>query len=148
MSTIPFGLTGAIAGHWIMGLELSVLSIYGLFGLSGIVINNAIVLVTFYRELREEGMPKEQAIVESSVRRLRAVIITTLTTVGGLGFLLFETSFDAQFLIPMAAGIAFGLLFATLLILFYVPAMLMSVEKGKERLGRWRDWLFGREVTL
>ncbi|WP_051207527.1 efflux RND transporter permease subunit [Saccharospirillum impatiens] len=148
MSTIPFGLTGAIAGHWIMGLELSVLSIYGLFGLSGIVINNAIVLVTFYRQLRDEGMPKEQAIVEASVRRLRAVIITTLTTVGGLGFLLFETSFDAQFLIPMAAGIAFGLLFATLLILFYVPAMLMTVEKSKERVGRWKDWLFGREVQL
>jgi len=148
MSTIPFGLTGAIAGHWLMGLELSVLSIYGLFGLSGIMINNSIVLVTFYRQLREEGMPKEQAIVEASVRRLRAVIITTLTTVGGLGFLLFETSFDAQFLIPMAAGIAFGLLFATLLILLYVPAMLMSIENGKERLGRWKDWLFGREVML
>ena len=148
MSTIPFGLTGAIAGHWIMGLELSVLSIYGLFGLSGIVINNAIVLVTVYRQLRDDGMRMEQAIIEASVRRLRAVIITTLTTVGGLGFLLFETSFDAQFLIPMAAGIAFGLMFATLLILFYVPAMLMAVEHGRERLGRWKDWLLGREVTL
>ncbi|MCH8529918.1 MAG: efflux RND transporter permease subunit [Saccharospirillum sp.] len=148
MSTIPFGLTGAIVGHWAMGLDLSVLSIYGLFGLSGIVINNAIVLVTFYRDLRNEGMAMEEAIVEASVRRFRAVIITTLTTVGGLSFLLFETSFDAQFLIPMAAGIAFGLLFATVLILFYVPAMLMAVEHGRERLIRIKGWLFGREVIL
>ncbi|GGX47904.1 efflux RND transporter permease subunit [Saccharospirillum salsuginis] len=148
MSAIPFGLTGAIAGHWIMGLELSVLSIYGLFGLSGIVINDSIVLVTFYRQLREQGMAMKPAVIEASVQRLRAVLLTTLTTVGGLSFLLFETSFDAQFLIPMAAGLAFGLIFATVLILFYVPAMLITIEGLRLRARHFKDWLFGREVML
>lgn len=148
MSAIPFGLTGAIVGHWVMGLELSVLSIYGLFGLSGIVINDSIVLVTFYRQLREQGMATKAAVIEASVQRLRAVLLTTLTTVGGLSFLLFETSFDAQFLIPMAAGLAFGLIFATVLILFYVPAMLITIEGGRLRVRHFKDWLFGREVML
>lgn len=128
MSAIPFALTGAIVGHWVLGLELSVLSIYGLFGLSGIIINDSIVLVSFYRRLREEGLAIEQAVIEASVQRFRAVLLTTLTTVGGLTPLLLETSFDAQFLIPLAAGIAFGLMYGIVLILLFVPAMLVSIE--------------------
>jgi len=128
MSAIPFALTGAIFGHWVLDLELSVLSIYGLFGLSGIVINDSIVLVTFYRRLRNKGMAVKEAVVEASVQRFRAVLLTTLTTVGGLGPLLFETSYDAQFLIPLAAGLAFGLMYGIVLILLYVPAMLVTVE--------------------
>lgn len=134
MSAIPFALTGAIVGHWVLGLELSVLSIYGLFGLSGIIINDSIVLVSFYRELRKQGMEIKEAVIEASVQRFRAVLLTTLTTVGGLTPLLFETSFDAQFLIPLGAGIAFGLIYGIVLILFFVPAMLVSIEKTSERL--------------
>ncbi|MCH8551397.1 MAG: efflux RND transporter permease subunit [Natronospirillum sp.] len=144
LSAIPFALTGAIAGHWIMGLELSALSIYGLFGLSGIVINNGIVLVLFYRDLRASGMPVQEAVVEASVRRFRPVILTSLTTIAGLSFLLTETSFDAQFLIPLAAGIVFGLAFGTLIMLLLVPALLTSIELWRERLQRW----FGREGRL
>ena len=134
VAAIPFGLVGAVAGHWIMGLELSVLSVYGLFGLSGIIINNAIVLITFYRRLRGEGMNIHEAVVEASVQRFRAVLVTSLTTIAGLSFLLFETSFDAQFLIPVAAGIVFGLAFGTVIILFLVPALLTSLERMKARL--------------
>ncbi|EAR08872.1 Acriflavin resistance protein [Reinekea sp. MED297] len=138
ISAIPFALTGAIVGHWILGLELSVLSIYGLFGLSGIIINDSIVLVSFYRQLREQGMGIEEAVIEASVQRFRAVLLTTLTTVGGLTPLLMETSFDAQFLIPLGAGIAFGLMYGIVLILLFVPAMLVSIERFNLLIGRRR----------
>jgi multidrug efflux pump subunit AcrB len=136
ISAIPFALTGAIFGHWVLGLELSVLSIYGLFGLSGIIINDSIVLVSFYRELRGQGMAIKEAVIEASVQRFRAVLLTTLTTVGGLTPLMFETSFDAQFLIPLGAGIAFGLMYGIVLILFFVPAMLVTIENLNERFSR------------
>jgi multidrug efflux pump subunit AcrB len=136
ISAIPFALTGAIFGHWVLGLELSVLSIYGLFGLSGIIINDSIVLVTFYRELRAKGMSINDAVIEASVQRFRAVLLTTLTTVGGLTPLMFETSFDAQFLIPLGAGIAFGLMYGIVLILLFVPAMLVTIENIGVRLSR------------
>jgi multidrug efflux pump subunit AcrB len=136
ISAIPFALTGAIFGHWLLGLELSVLSIYGLFGLSGIIINDSIVLVTFYRELRAKGLEIKEAVIEASVQRFRAVLLTTLTTVGGLTPLLFETSFDAQFLIPLGAGIAFGLMYGIVLILLFVPAMLVTIENLGERFSR------------
>ena len=136
ISAIPFALTGAIVGHWVLGLELSVLSIYGLFGLSGIIINDSIVLVSFYRQLREQGLGIEEAVIEASVQRFRAVLLTTLTTVGGLTPLLMETSFDAQFLIPLGAGIAFGLMYGIVLILLFVPAMLVSIERLNMFFGR------------
>jgi multidrug efflux pump subunit AcrB len=128
MSIIPFGLVGAIAGHWVMGMELTILSMFGLFGLSGIVVNDAIILVTFYKELRERGLATEDAIVEASCQRLRAVLLTSLTTIGGLAPLLFETSLQAQFLIPMAVSISFGLALATLLVLVLVPTLLSLHE--------------------
>jgi multidrug efflux pump subunit AcrB len=128
MSIIPFGLVGAIAGHWLMGIELTILSMFGLFGLSGIVVNDAIILVTFYKELRERGLAPKEAIVEASCQRLRAVLLTSLTTIGGLAPLLFETSLQAQFLIPMAVSISFGLALATLLVLVLVPTLLSLHE--------------------
>ncbi|BCE00577.1 efflux RND transporter permease subunit [Marinicellulosiphila megalodicopiae] len=131
MAAIPLGLTGAIFGHYFMGLELSALSIYGLFGLSGIVINDSIVLVSYYKRLREEGVAIYQAIEEAAVRRFRPVVLTSMTTCGGLTPLLFESAFDAQFLIPMAAGLVFGLAYATILILLFVPALLVSIEKRR-----------------
>jgi len=129
MSVIPFGLVGAIVGHWLMGLDLTILSLFGFFGLSGIVVNDSIVLITFYKQLRAEGMPIEDALVEAACQRLRAVLLTSLTTIFGLTPLLFETSLQAQFLIPMATSIAFGLIFATLLVLLAVPALLFIYER-------------------
>ena len=125
---IPFGLFGAIIGHWALDLKLNILSLFGMFGLSGIVINDSIVLVTTYRELRNQGMVYQQALVEASCQRLRAVLLTSLTTIVGLTPLLFETSLQAQFLIPMATTITFGLLFATVIILILVPTLLSFYE--------------------
>lgn len=128
MSIIPFGLTGAILGHWVMGLDLTILSLFGFFGLSGIVVNDSIILVVFYKELRAKGMAIHEALVEAAGQRLRAVMLTSLTTIGGLTPLMFETSLQATFLIPMAASITFGLAFATLLVLVLVPSLLSVYE--------------------
>ncbi|WP_281645382.1 efflux RND transporter permease subunit [Parendozoicomonas sp. Alg238-R29] len=133
MIAIPFGITGALFGHWFTGLDLTVMSQFGLFGLTGIVVNDSIVLLTFYRELREKGLEMTDAIIEAACQRLRAVLLTSLTTVGGLLPILFETSPQAQFLIPMATTIVFGLLFGTGLILLVVPSLLVALEDIKLR---------------
>lgn len=138
MVAIPFGLCGAVLGHLLLGLDLTVLSMFGMFGLSGIVINDSIILVTFYKELREDGMPVQEALVEASCQRLRAVLLTSLTTISGLLPLLFETSLQAQFLIPMAVSIAFGLAVGTLLILLVVPVLLSLIEGTAARVARIR----------
>jgi len=133
MAAIPFGLVGAIMGHWWMGLDMTLLSLFGFFGLSGIVVNDSIILVSFYRRLREAGFSVADALEEAAVQRVRAVILTSLTTIAGLTPLLFETSMQAQFLIPMAASIAFGLMFSTLLILMVIPSMLSIYEGFRGR---------------
>ena len=128
MSVIPFGLIGAIFGHWLLGIDLTILSMFGLFGLAGIVVNDSIILVTFYKALKQSGAPWRTAIVNAACLRLRAVLLTSLTTIGGLTPLMFETSLQAQFLIPMAVSIAFGLAVATFLVLLLVPALLCLHE--------------------
>ena len=128
MSVIPFGLIGAIIGHMVMNIELTVLSLFGFFGLSGIVVNDSIILVTFYQQLRRNGLAVKEAIVEASCQRLRAVLLTSLTTIAGLTPLLFETSLQAKFLIPMAVTISFGLGFATILVLLLIPSILSVNE--------------------
>ena len=135
MLAIPLGLTGAILGHYVMGLSMTILSLFGCFGLSGIVINDSIVLITFYKQLRKQGKALEEAIVEAACQRLRAVLLTSLTTIAGLTPILFETSLQAQFLIPMAASIVFGLAYGTLLILLFVPAILVYIERIRSKLG-------------
>jgi len=149
MSVIPFGLVGAIFGHWIMGLDLTILSLFGFFGLSGIVVNDSIVLVTFYKHLRADGVPVKEALVEASCQRLRAVLLTSLTTIFGLTPLLFETSLQAQFLIPMATSIAFGLMFSTVLVLLAVPSLLSIYEsimvRGEARVSNLKTPIEIRE---
>lgn len=139
MAIIPFGLLGAVLGHWLLNIELTILSLFGLFGLTGIVVNNSIILVSFYQALREDGMDRDTAIVEASCARLRAVLITSITTIAGLVPLLFERSVQAQFLIPMAVSLVFGLAVATLLVLVVIPALLASVESWRERLEKQAD---------
>ena len=131
MIAIPFGLTGAIFGHLIMGIDLTILSLFGFFGLAGIVINDSIILVTRYLRLCSDGMLASEALVEASCQRLRAVMLTSLTTIAGLTPLLFETSTQAQFLIPMAVSISFGLAYATLLVLVLVPSLLALLTRYK-----------------
>jgi len=137
MTAIPFGLTGALFGHWLMDINLTILSLFGMFGLSGIVVNDSIILVSFYKNLRADGLPVQEALIEASCQRLRAVLLTSLTTIAGLTPLLFEKSYQAQFLIPMATSIAFGLAFATLLVLLVIPSLLSIHESAHGRLRRW-----------
>ncbi len=135
MAAIPFGLVGATLGHWMMGIDLTILSLFGFFGLSGIVVNDSIILVIFYKQLKEDGAyTGAPAIVEAACQRLRAVLLTSLTTIAGLTPLLFETSLQAQFLIPMAVSISFGLAFATVLVLMVIPALLCVHESFAERI--------------
>ena len=136
MSVIPFGLIGAIFGHWLLGIDLTILSLFGLFGLAGIVVNDSIILIVSYKELKQSGAPWREAIVEAACLRLRAVLLTSLTTIGGLTPLMFETSLQAQFLIPMAVSIAFGLGVATFLVLLLVPALLCLHEAVATRWER------------
>lgn len=124
MIIIPFGLTGAVIGHMVMGVPLTILSMMGLLGLSGILVNDSIILVSRLDERLSTGEPLPDAAVSASCDRLRAVLLTSLTTIGGLMPLLFETSLQAQFLIPMAVTLVFGLAVATCFVLFLVPAII------------------------
>jgi len=143
MLAIPFGLVGAVGGHWVMGIDLTILSMFGLFGLSGIVVNDAIVLVEFYRHQRDKGLAVKEALINAACLRLRAILLTSLTTIGGLSTLMMETSLQAQFLIPMATSITFGLGFTTFVALLWLPAMLSFYESGHVRLMR----LLGRPAA-
>ena len=125
MIMIPFGLIGAVIGHYVMGLSMNILSMFALVALSGIVVNNSIILVaTIDRRLEELGGDFETAVVSGATDRLRPVLLTSMTTIGGLSTLMFETSLQAQFLIPMATTLVFGLAVTTALVLFLVPATL------------------------
>ena len=139
MIVIPFGLIGAIGGHMIMGQPMSILSVLGFVALAGVVVNDSLVLVDFINQERAEGMPLRQAIEESGAKRFRPIILTSLTTFGGLMPVLFETSLQAQFLIPMAISLSFGVLFATFITLLLVPAFYTILEDFRERaMRRWK----------
>ena len=124
MLIIPFGIVGAVMGHWLLGYKLTMLSYIGLLGLAGILVNDSIILVSRLDERLETGEELEEAAIGASCDRLRAVLLTSLTTIGGLFPLMFEKSLQAQFLLPMAITIVFGLGLATLLVLFLVPALI------------------------
>jgi len=123
MTAIPFGLIGAIVGHFVMGLDITMISIFGIVALSGIVVNDSLILIDFVNSKVREGDTVYHAVMEAGKNRFRPVLLTSVTTVAGLAPLLTETSFQAQFLIPMAASISFGLVAATLLTLVFVPAL-------------------------
>jgi multidrug efflux pump subunit AcrB len=131
MSAIPLGLTGAVFGHWIMGFDLNVLSVFGFFGLAGIVVNDSIILITRFQKLLVNGMAKTEAIIEACCQRFRAVLLTSVTTIVGLVPLLYETSVQAQLVQSMATSIAFGLSLGTVLVLVVIPVLLSTLESFK-----------------
>jgi hydrophobic/amphiphilic exporter-1 (mainly G- bacteria), HAE1 family len=137
MVAIPFGLIGAIAGHIIMGLQLTIVSIFGIVALSGIVVNDSLILIDFINRSVRKGEKISTAVVESGKARFRPVLLTSVTTIAGLFPLLLERSFQAQFLIPMAVSISFGLLVATILTLLYVPALYLIVQDIKTMFATW-----------
>ena len=133
MSVIPFGMIGAVVGHWIMGLELTIMSLLGMLALVGVVVNDSLVLVDFINKKREQSNDLMNAVLIAGAARFRPVMLTSLTTFIGLMPLLFEKSTQAQFLIPMAVSLSFGILFATFITLLLIPVNYMLVEgvKGK-----------------
>ena len=142
MTSIPFAGVGAVLGHLIMGFNLSVISIMGMIALSGVVINDALVMVDFANRRRKEGVSAVEAIESAGVRRFRPIWLTTMTTFCGLAPMIFETSRQARFLIPMALSLGFGILFATAITLLLVPALYMVVEDFTILLGKMLDALF------
>ncbi|WP_457551349.1 efflux RND transporter permease subunit [Desulfobacula sp.] len=123
MTAIPFGLIGAIIGHYFMNLDITMISIFGIVALSGIVVNDSLILIDFINFKVRKGTRVFDAVIEAGQNRFRPVLLTSVTTIAGLFPLLLETSFQAQFLIPMAVSISFGLVAATILTLVFVPAL-------------------------
>ena len=128
MSAIPFGLVGAVWGHILMGFDLSIMSMFGIVALSGVVINDSLVLVDVINRERREGSSLMEAISTAGVARFRPIILTSVTTFAGLTPLLLEQSPQAQMLIPMAVSLAFGVMFGTFFTLILVPAIYYSQE--------------------
>lgn len=135
MSAIPFGLVGAVWGHVLLGLDLTVLSMFGLVALAGVVVNDNLVLVDFVNRHVAAGVPLLKAVREAGVARFRAVLLTSLTTFAGLTPLILEKSLQARFLIPMAVSLGFGVMFATAITLLLVPCGYLVLEDLKARLG-------------
>ncbi len=128
LSAIPFGLVGALIGHLIMGYNVSLISMMGLLALSGVVVNDSLVLVHRANSLRGEGAHPVEAVTDAGIRRFRPILLTSFTTFLGLTPMIFETSLQARFLIPMAISLGFGVLFATFIILLMVPAFYIILE--------------------
>jgi multidrug efflux pump subunit AcrB len=131
MSAIPFGLVGALVGHILMGFDLSILSIFGIVALTGIVVNDSLIMVDLINREREEGIDLHQIVRDSVTRRFRPIMLTTITTFCGLVPMMLEKSLQARFLIPMAVSLAFGVLFATMITLILVPSLYMILEDVK-----------------
>ena len=144
MSAVPFGIVGAIWGHAFMGIAMSILSMCGIVALTGVVVNDSLVLVNFINHHRREGLSTKRAVLEAGVARFRPILLTSLTTAAGVTPLMLEKSVQAQFLIPMAVALAFGVLFATFITLALVPAIYLILEDIKS-VGRW---LIGRDEPI
>ena len=133
MGVIPFGVIGAVVGHWLTGHAISMMSVMGLIALSGVVVNDSLILVDYVNRAVAGGGNRHQAVVEAGVRRFRAIILTSMTTFFGLAPILMETSVQAQMIVPMAISLAFGILFATVITLLLVPCLYIILED----LDRW-----------
>jgi len=130
MGAIPFGIFGAVIGHILLGYDLSLISLMGVIALSGVVVNDSLIMID-YANKRRSDHTVFQAIHEAGIRRFRPIILTTLTTFGGLTPIILETSRQASYLIPMAISLGFGIIFATGIILVIVPSLYMILEDVK-----------------
>jgi len=135
MVSIPFGIVGAVLGHMLMGYGLSIMSLFGIVALSGVVVNGSLVLIDFTNRERENGGTPRTAILSAAVSRFRPILLTSLTTFGGLTPLILETSRQARFMIPMAISLGFGVLFATLITLILVPSFYLAIEDLRQLVG-------------
>ena len=142
MTAIPFGIVGAVIGHWFNDLSLGILSLNGIIALSGVVVNDSLLLVSTFNSItRGKDISLEDAVCEAGESRLRAVLLTSLTTVAGLLPLLSETSWQAQFLIPAAVSLAYGIMFATVITLILIPALLAIHQDISVLVKRFAAWI-------
>lgn len=141
MSAIPFGFVGAVLGHLIMGYEMSIISMFGIVALTGVVVNDSLVLIDSTNRYHKEGKPPIEAIQMGAKRRLRPIVLTSLTTFLGLAPMILETSMQARFLIPMAISLGFGVIFATVIILLVVPSLYMIQQDVQNAIA----WLYPPE---
>jgi multidrug efflux pump subunit AcrB len=140
MLALPFGIIGALLGHIIMGITPSYLSVFGMLALAGVVVNDSLVMVDYINRRIREGLTLHEAALQAGARRFRPILLTSVTTFVGLLPLLLERSLQAQFLIPMAVSLGFGVLFATAITLFLVPCALLLSEDLGEAFTRFRRW--------
>ncbi len=139
MAAIPFGMIGAVLGHLIMGFSLSILSIFGIVALAGVVVNDSLLLIDTVNVKRREGMHLLPSLLDGGTRRFRPILLTSLTTFFGLTPMILETSVQAQFLIPMAISLGFGILFATGITLILIPCLYMILEDARAFIGLETD---------
>lgn len=144
MSVIPFSLTGAIWGHYWFGLDLSMMSTFGLIAAAGVVVNDSLVMTDYVNKVRSEGVAIKQAVIEAGCARFRAITLTSITTFVGVLPIMFESSLQAKFVIPMAVALGFAVLFATLLTLILVPCLYLMLEDIKNVFRRIKR-LFSRK---
>jgi multidrug efflux pump subunit AcrB len=147
MAAIPFGFVGALMGHLIMGFNFSLLSLFGMVGLAGVVVNDSLVLVYTANRLRRQGKLSYEAIVKAGRLRFRPILLTSLTTFAGLTPMLLERSVQAQFLIPMAISLGFGVLFGTLVTLLLIPSGYMILEDLRNLFGRTRGDVVADQIN-
>jgi multidrug efflux pump subunit AcrB len=132
---IPFGMIGAVWGHAVLGLPLTLFSMFGMVALAGVVVNDSIVLIDFINTNMRTGSDPIESLVEAGLRRFRPILLTSLTTIAGLLPLVLEKSFQAQLLIPMAASLAFGLMCSTVVVLVMIPVFYLLYIRLMEKLG-------------
>ena len=135
MVAIPFGIVGAILGHFLLGFDLSILSMFGIVALTGVVVNDSLLLIDYINRKRIEGMDRHDAVISAGLRRFRPILLTSLTTFFGLMPMILETSVQAQFLIPMAISLAFGIMFATGITLLLIPSLYLVLEDLRHKIG-------------
>ena len=148
MAAIPFGLTGAVLGHWVTGWDIGAMSLLAFFSLTGIVVNDSIVLISFLRRHMDNGITLVEALRIAVQSRFRAVILTSLTTIAGLLPLMFESSTLSMYFAPIAITICFGLSLATLLVLIVVPALILLLEQASSRLATIAKTLSGKKHEI
>ena len=144
MSAIPFGMVGAVWGHVVMGFSLSLMSMMGLIALSGVVVNDSLILIVSINRYREGGMSTWEAVVAGGARRFRPILLTSLTTFFGLAPMILETSVQARFLVPMAVSLGFGVLVATMIMLLIVPCSYLILEDARRNAGNFFARLRGQ----
>ena len=147
MAVIPFGLIGAVIGHIILDEALSMFSLFGLVALAGVVVNDSIIMVDFINKAREEGMSIIEAVVKSGTQRFRAITLTSLTTAIGLMPIMLETSTQAQFIIPMAISISFGIIFATVITLFLIPCLYVIQDDVLQALKSFKPFSTEQKIV-